>query len=302
MENKKFSCMLLALLLSLGSIYAVSAEQTAIIYPPAPFFVHGDGEWEEIETNDAGEITRVSYFRADGSLRGYSVFYRASDRFFFTRTDYWYEDGVLAYYAVAELDSDGFVTVARFYYPDGTLFYTKHYGSNEFVATAEHPNFLESTEHLTSATTAEQSVNVFLDGRELTFDVPPTIIDNRTMVPMRVIFEALGADVHWDGTTQTITAVTADLIIVTTIGNAFIYVNGMRIGMDVPSVIVDGRTLVPARFVSEAFGAVVEWNAGTRIVFITSAFPLYQESEMLFDGVDFHGEVISFEYIFGEPS
>jgi len=112
-----------------------------------------------------------------------------------------------------------------------------------------------------------------LDGRMLEFDVQPRIIDNRTMVPMRVIFEELGANVEWDGTTRTITATSSDLVVRTTVGNRVIDVNGNRITMDVAPVIVDGRTLVPVRFVSEAFGANVEWDANTRTVYIFSEPP-----------------------------
>jgi len=120
------------------------------------------------------------------------------------------------------------------------------------------------------AASAANQITVVLDGRTLQFDVQPTIIDGRTMVPMRVIFEELGANVEWDGATRTITATSSDLVVRTTVGNRVIDVNGNRITMDVAPIIIDGRTLVPVRFVSEAFGADVEWEAGTRTVFIVS--------------------------------
>ena len=53
---------------------------------------------------------------------------------------------------------------------------------------------------------ADEEIRVVLDGQELYFDVPPQLINNRTMVPMRKIFEAMGASVEWEGTTQTIHA------------------------------------------------------------------------------------------------
>jgi len=123
---------------------------------------------------------------------------------------------------------------------------------------------------MTSTASALNPISVMLDGRMLEFDVQPTIIDNRTMVPMRGIFEELGANVEWDGATRTVTATSSDLVVRTTVGNRVIDVNGNRITMDVAPVIVDGRTLVPARFVSEAFGADVEWDANTRTVLIAS--------------------------------
>jgi len=116
---------------------------------------------------------------------------------------------------------------------------------------------------------AERDIRVVLNSKELSFDVPPQIIDDRTMVPMRAIFEALGADVEWSGDTQTITATQGDTIITMQIGNAAIIVNGEAITLDVSPLIVDGRTLVPVRAVAEGLNADVEWNAGTRTVMIT---------------------------------
>ena len=115
---------------------------------------------------------------------------------------------------------------------------------------------------------AAEPIRVVLDGSALQFDVQPTIIDGRTMVPMRAIFEALGANVEWNGTTRTITATRGDMVVISTIGDRTMIVNGQRIIMDVAPVIIDGRTLVPVRFVSEAFGCDVEWDGSTRTVYI----------------------------------
>ncbi|MCL1863461.1 MAG: copper amine oxidase N-terminal domain-containing protein [Defluviitaleaceae bacterium] len=117
---------------------------------------------------------------------------------------------------------------------------------------------------------ASPSVTVILDGLTLNFDVPPTIVDGRTMIPMRIIFEAQGADVEWDGTTRTITATRGDLVVRTVIDDNVIDVNGNKIMMDVAPLIKDGRTLVPVRFVSEALGSEVVWDASTRTVIINS--------------------------------
>jgi hypothetical protein len=91
------------------------------------------------------------------------------------------------------------------------------------------------------------------------------------MVPMRVIFEALGADIEWNDSTRTISATRGDLVVRTTVGNRVIDVNGNQITMDTAPVIINGRTLVPIRFVSEALGSGVAWDSSTRTVFITSA-------------------------------
>jgi len=118
------------------------------------------------------------------------------------------------------------------------------------------------------AASAQQPISVVFDGRTLQFDVPPATIDGRTMVPMRVIFEALGAEINWNDRTRTITATRDNLTIVATIGSRTMTVNGVRTEMDVAPTVIDGRTLVPVRFVSEAFGTEVEWDANTRIVSI----------------------------------
>jgi hypothetical protein len=131
---------------------------------------------------------------------------------------------------------------------------------------------------------AQEPIDVVLDGWVLEFDVPPAIIDGRTMVPMRAIFEALGANVEWNGATQTITATKDDIVVKAVIGNRTIDVNGSRTQMDVAPLIIGGRTLVPARFVSQAFGADVVWAAGSRTVFITSV--AHKQSALEFSGYE----------------
>jgi len=120
------------------------------------------------------------------------------------------------------------------------------------------------------AVKAAQPITVVFNGQTLAFDVPPAIINDRTMVPLRVIFEAHGADVHWDNTTGIVTATGSDLTVVASIGDIFINANGNLTAMDVAPVIVDGRTLVPVRFISEALGGEVAWDSSTRTVSITT--------------------------------
>ena len=93
---------------------------------------------------------------------------------------------------------------------------------------------------------AENGIKVLLDGQELVFDVPAQLINNRTMVPMRKIFEAMGANVDWNGDTQTVTATKDDITVIMQIDNKVINVNGENITLDVPPQLVDSRTLVPA--------------------------------------------------------
>lgn len=122
-----------------------------------------------------------------------------------------------------------------------------------------------------TAVYCEDDIRVTLDGNEIAFDVPPQIIDDRTLVPMRAIFEALGAQVEWDGETQTITAISSEKIIIMAIGSNDMYVDSDTVTLDVPPMIVDGRTLVPVRAVSESLDCDVLWDGESRVVVITSA-------------------------------
>ncbi len=114
-------------------------------------------------------------------------------------------------------------------------------------------------------------VSVFVDGNKLDFDVPPTIIDGRTVVPLRKIFEALGAQVEWDDTTKTVTGTKDGTTIKMTVGKNTFTVNGEEKTLDVAPCIIDGRTLVPARAVSESFGVNVEWHDDIKTVCIKNS-------------------------------
>lgn len=130
----------------------------------------------------------------------------------------------------------------------------------------------------------QETVKVVLDGRQLSFDVQPVLIQSRTLVPMRAIFEALGAEIQWDGKTGTVTAAKEDISSLTTVklqvGSKDAVVtrkysenkstSSKTIKLDVPSIIIDNRTMVPARFVAETLGAKVDWDPGSRTVYIKS--------------------------------
>lgn len=119
---------------------------------------------------------------------------------------------------------------------------------------------------------AEDGISVTLNGEALTFDVPPQLIDNRTMVPLRKIFEAMGAVVDWNNDSQTVTATKGNERVIATINSKNVYISGDTKTLDVPPMVVDGRTLVPVRFVAESFGANVTWDEGSRTVIINTAW------------------------------
>lgn len=116
----------------------------------------------------------------------------------------------------------------------------------------------------------DTAISVLLDGEYVAFDVAPTIVDGRTMVPLRAIFEALGATVDWQQETQTVVSIKGDTDITLKINGTTLYKNGEAITLDVPAQLVENRTLVPVRAISEAYGCYVDWNNWTKTVLIVS--------------------------------
>lgn len=114
----------------------------------------------------------------------------------------------------------------------------------------------------------QELIHVNFNDTYLNFDQPPIISEGRTLVPLRTIFEAMGASVDWNAETQTVTAVRGGDTVSLTIGSNVMYKNGTAVSLDVPAQIVNSRTLVPARAVAEAFGAFVGWDEPTRTVVI----------------------------------
>jgi hypothetical protein len=121
-----------------------------------------------------------------------------------------------------------------------------------------------------SANAQTEPIKVFVDGSLLTLDTPPLIIQSRTLLPLRAVFEALGADVEWDASRQRITATRGTIILTLFIGNTTAQKNGAPVTLDVPPQIINSRTLVPLRFVGEAMGAEVNWDGVARSVTIVS--------------------------------
>ncbi len=113
-------------------------------------------------------------------------------------------------------------------------------------------------------------ITVKVDGKALKLDQPPVIQDGRTLVPLRAIFEALGAQVQWDAEAQSVIAEKRLDIISLVIGDNKLNINGDEKTLDVPAQIIEGRTMVPVRAISEAFGAKVDWNAATGTVTVDS--------------------------------
>ncbi len=108
-----------------------------------------------------------------------------------------------------------------------------------------------------------------VNGETKVMDVAPIIRKDRTMLPVRYVAEALGASIGWDGSTSTATLTTADTEVRITVGAESAIVNGQTVTLDSPAFIESSRTYMPVRFVAEALGASVAWDAPTSTATIT---------------------------------
>ncbi|MGL4790288.1 MAG: copper amine oxidase N-terminal domain-containing protein [Anaerotignaceae bacterium] len=114
------------------------------------------------------------------------------------------------------------------------------------------------------------SINLTIDNKPLDMEVPPAIVEGRTLVPLRAIFENLGATVEWEEATKTVTAKRADTTIQLVLESDRALVNHVEKDLDAPAKSVDGRIMVPVRFVAESLNCNVEWSGETETVVITT--------------------------------
>lgn len=112
-------------------------------------------------------------------------------------------------------------------------------------------------------------IRVTLDGRVLGFDQPPVNVSGRVLVPLRAIFQEMGAVIQWDQSTQTVTATKGTHTIVLTIGSSTATVDGVKVTLDVPGKLINNRTMVPVRFIAQGLSAKVDWSQATQTVIIT---------------------------------
>ncbi len=141
---------------------------------------------------------------------------------------------------------------------------------------------------ITNAAAADANIiKVELNGKPLVTNVPPLSINGSTFVPMRSIFEALGASVIWEGSTQTIVAQKQGTIIILTVGEDHAMVNGINVPLTQPAQIIKGSTMVPLRFVSESLGVAVEWLPKERKVRLTTTQAANKETEFVIELVGY---------------
>lgn len=130
-------------------------------------------------------------------------------------------------------------------------------------------NPVEKPNGIKSKPQGNEPIQVFVKGKKLNFDSQPVIVGSgRTMVPMRAIFESLGATVKWDNATRGVSSEKDGRQISLTIDQRKASINGAVKDLDEPPMIQNGRTLVPLRFVGEAFGNKVDYHKAGNIAVI----------------------------------
>ena len=117
-----------------------------------------------------------------------------------------------------------------------------------------------------------------INGNELETDVAPIEANGRILVPARAIFEALDAEVNYDAATSTATTVKEGRSIQIAENETTAYIDGKAVELDAPAVIVEGRFLVPVRFIAESFGAEVSWLDARKTVIVEGGTVVYKLS------------------------
>ena len=117
-----------------------------------------------------------------------------------------------------------------------------------------------------------QGITVEIDKKAVMFDVEPAIEDGRVLVPFRKVFEQLGLNVEWNDSLKIASAYDESTSLSIKAKSRYGSVNGELLELDTAAKIVEGRMLVPLRFISEAFGNEVLWDEDKRLVSITSGF------------------------------
>lgn len=133
-----------------------------------------------------------------------------------------------------------------------------------------------------AAAMATAQIGVTVDGKPVHFDgAAPRFVDGRVLVPLRGVFEKMGASVDWDAVNRTVIANGNGKDIKLRIGAHNAWVDGQRTPLDVPAQIIAGTTMVPIRFLSESLGADVKWDNADQLVLIDTGMGNGHQSENL---------------------
>ena len=132
-------------------------------------------------------------------------------------------------------------------------------------------NFVQILSALNNTPMPSNAISVTIDGQHVIFaDQLPAIVDGRTLVPVRDVFETLGFGVSWNEQARQVTLTRGNNTIFITIDSTTFTTNGTSHTLDVPAQIVGGRTMLPIRALLESVGYDLGWEEATRTVIITT--------------------------------
>lgn len=117
---------------------------------------------------------------------------------------------------------------------------------------------------------ADDKISVMVDNNEVQFDQSPIIVEGRTLVPIRAVFEQAGAKVSWDQETTTATIEGGGHKVIIGVGNSYMFKDGKSIALDVPATVINDRTLIPIRAISEAMDYGVTWDGYHKTVLVAT--------------------------------
>ncbi|MEC0371038.1 C40 family peptidase [Paenibacillus chibensis] len=120
------------------------------------------------------------------------------------------------------------------------------------------------------AQTPAAPISIYMDGKQLQPAAPPVNQSGTVLVPMRELFEHEGAKLAWNNDSKTVTAIKGSTTLTYRIGEHTASLNGKAVTVDVPGQILNGYSMVPLRFVSEALGSTVNWDPASKTVRIMS--------------------------------
>ncbi len=163
------------------------------------------------------------------------------------------------------------ISIGELFFEECTALTDIYYGATEIewrsIELGYFNEFLE-TANIHFADPDKNEIKVILNGKKVRFDQLPIVENGRTLVPVRAIFEALGAEVAWDAENQTVRAIGHGIYVKLIINSDEMMVDNAGKLLEAPAKIINGRTMVPARAVAEAFNCNVTWDAEKNMVII----------------------------------
>lgn len=115
---------------------------------------------------------------------------------------------------------------------------------------------------------AEEPIKIMVNGIPINLDTEPKFIGGRTLVPLRGVFENLGVDVEWDKENYSVSIKNKNTKIILPINSEYAEINGQKMQLDTPAMIIDGRAFIPVRFIAESLGEYVGWDHSNQTIII----------------------------------